>query len=334
MPYQIHKMSELFKIYMKPRSIFFIPFEKLPGEHFCGVHFFTSRGAWVAGIAYASLWAYTISESPPALILGFRAAFFDEFNKMDQDEKANKEDALTNAADALIERFNSNPDSFDMNAPFALNRISQAAPAAAAAAAPAVPYQSPSPRVMWNSAKPRAPREVEAARKVLELRKQREKLDRLEDEKIKKRNERQIFSLKAAEPGKSAGYIDSQSRERYYIHQRVIVLFTGDDPPIWYKGTILNVTHPFSQRYYVGFDDGDVRWIVYKDNNIRVFGVKKEKVKGLVPGQRVRNTSTKIKGIIVEAANRSNMITVKVMRPDNSHFIMYWHKSVTAIDNA
>ena len=107
-------MSELFKIYVK-RDEFFMPFEELPGRYFRGVHFFTSRGAWLAGIAYSSLWGYTISESPPALILGFRAAFLDTFNAMNNDEKANEEDALTKAAGALIERFLYNPDSFVMN---------------------------------------------------------------------------------------------------------------------------------------------------------------------------------------------------------------------------
>ena len=78
--------------------------------------------------------------------------------------------------------------------------------------------------------------------------------------------------LDAAEPGKSVGYIDSQLRERYYRDDRVIVLFSGDDPPIWYKGTILHIDpkNP-SKRYYVVFDDGDERWIEYKNNNIRYF---------------------------------------------------------------
>ena len=214
-----------------------------------------------------------------------------------------------------------------------------AAPVAAAPAAPvaAVPYQSRSRNAASGPrSKTPPPEEVERMRREWELKKQREKLEEKRwREKIKERKERERFSLKAAEPGKSTGYIDSQLRRRYYIHHRVIVLFTGDDPPKWYKGTILNEhidTHPPSQRYYVVFDDGDERWIEYKNNNIRYFGVKKKKkIEGLVPGQRVRNNVTKFKGIILEGANRSNMIKVKVMRPDNSHFIQYWSKSVTAI---
>ena len=208
----------------------------------------------------------------------------------------------------------------------------------AAAAAPAVSQKSFSlgDRRGTPRSKTPPPEEVERSRREWELKKQREKLEaKRRREKRKERERERERQRNAAEPGKSTGYIDSQLRRRYYIHHRVIVLFTGDDPPKWYKGTILNVnidTHPPSQRYYVVFDDGDERWIEYKNNNIRYFGVKKKKkVEGLVPGQRVRNNVTKSKGIILEGANRSNMIKVKVMRPDNSHFIQYWSKSVTAI---
>ena len=83
------------------------------------------------------------------------------------------------------------------------------------------------------------------------------------------------LALKAAKPGKSAGYIDSQLRERYNRDDRVIVLFSGDDPPIWYKGTILSVGAAggaADKLYFVVFDDGDERWIQYKNKNIRYFG--------------------------------------------------------------
>jgi hypothetical protein len=218
-----------------------------------------------------------------------------------------------------------------------------AAPVAAAPAAPAaapaapvaaVPYQSRSRNAASGPrSKTPDPEEVERYNREWERKLQREKLEEKRwREKIKERKERKRLSLKAAEPGKSLGYIDSQLKERYHIHDRVIVLFTGDDPPKWYKGTIDLKRRPQHPWYYVVFDDGDERWIEYKNNNIRYFGVKKKKkVEGLVPGQRVRNNVTKFKGIILEGANRSNMIKVKVMRPDNSHFIQYWSKSVTAI---
>ena len=205
-----------------------------------------------------------------------------------------------------------------------------AAPVAAAAAAPAAPAVSQQSFSRNAASGPRTktpdPEEVERRRREWELKKQREKLEE------KRWREKIKMKRKAAEPGKSLGYIDSQLRRRYYSHDRVIVLFTGDDPPKWYKGTIDLKRRPQHPWYYVVFDDGDERWIEYKNNNIRYFGVKKKKkVEGLVPGQKVRNKATKFKGIILEAVNDRGMIKVKVMRPDNSHFIQYWSKSVTAI---
>ena len=212
-----------------------------------------------------------------------------------------------------------------------------AAPVAAAAAAPAAPAVSQQSFSRNAASGPRTktpdPEEVERRRREWELKKQREKLEEKRwREKIKERKERERLSLKAAEPGKSLGYIDSQLRRRYYSHDRVIVLFTGDDPPKWYKGTIDLKRRPQHPWYYVVFDDGDERWIEYKNNNMRYFGVQRwKKVEGLVPGQRVRNKVTKFKGLILEGANRSNMIKVKIMRPDCSHFIQYWTKSETEI---
>lgn len=206
--------------------------------------------------------------------------------------------------------------------------------APAAPVAPAVPYQSHSRNAASGPrSKTPDPEEVERMRKEWELKKQEEEEEEKRwREKIKERKERERFSLKAAEPGKSLGYIDSQLKERYHIHDRVIVLFTGDDPPKWYKGTIDLKRRPQHPWYYVVFDDGDERWIEYKNNNIRYFGVQRwKKVEGLVPGQRVRNKATKLEGIILEAVNDRGMIKVKVMRPDNSHFIQYWTKSQTAI---
>ena len=199
----------------------------------------------------------------------------------------------------------------------------------AAAAAAAVSHSRPSPYT--------PPEEVERGRREWARKIQREKLEEKRwREKIKERDREIERQRNAAEPGKSTGYIDSQLRRRYYSDDRVIVLFTGDDPPKWYKGTIdlkrLPKFHKKKQWYYVVFDDGDERWIEYKNNNIRCFGVQRwKKVEGLVPGQRVRNKVTKLNGIILEGANRSNMIKVKVIRPDNSHFIQYWTKSQTAI---
>ena len=155
--------------------------------------------------------------------------------------------------------------------------------AAAAPAAPAVSQQSFSRNAASGPrSKTPDPEEVERKWREWELKKQREKVAKEKYWEERKERERDRERQRnAAEPGKSAGYIDySQLRRRYHIHDRVIVLFTGDDPPKWYKGTIDLKRRPQHPWYYVVFDDGDERWIEYKNNNIRNFGRE-----GLVQGE-------------------------------------------------
>ena len=81
-----------------------------------------------------------------------------------------------------------------------------------------------------------------------------------------------VRALKAAKPGKSSGYVFSKLFKSYHVGDLVIVLFLNelsDDPPKWYKGTIRSIRGEERNEYYVVFEDGDEKWIKYRNNSIR-----------------------------------------------------------------
>jgi len=104
-----------------------------------------------------------------------------------------------------------------------------------------------------------------------EVRRREEEQKKAKEAKEEARKKADMRALKAARPGVSDGYIPSQGRKIYKVNDRVIVLFSGYNPPRWHwkTGIIDSISVRDDQRYYVVFEDDTMEWITFRNDNMR-----------------------------------------------------------------